>query len=382
VTGLTELAALPREKDEVIDPATQAFYKVWHAHPFFGFEDYSQLPQVGQNAAEFARPRDPREYTIVFVGGSVSWLFNPEGTDALRKKLMEDPRFQGRTIKFLNYARPAFKQPQQLMEVAYLFNLGIQPDAVVNLDGFNECAFAWSNIKVGAHPIYPDLGIWGHSVASDPNDRRALDLMLDIREMQTQVADIAHFALHWRFYESSILGRLTLARLSRRATRAGAARKEYVDGLVGRDSKSELRGPKIEGGEEAALAIAVRVWVEASRSLQDLCRGRSVFYLHVLQPTRHDTGSKPLAPDELTSGGGNPYFIDSVHALYPRLREAGHELEKRGVNFLDASMAFADLKEPVYYDHCHFKGLGNEVVAARIAERFLSSMPAPQAAPR
>jgi hypothetical protein len=376
VTGLNELAALPKEKDELPDPATQLFYQRWHAHPFYGFEDYTQLPAVAKDAAAFARPRDPREYTILMVGGSVAWLFHPEGTEALKKKLLEDPRLQGRSIRFLNYARPSYKQPQQLMEVAYLFDLGIHPDAVINLDGFNEAAYSWINIKNGTHPAYPDLGIWGHAVASDPNDRSALDLMLDIREMQTEVTDIANFALHWRFHHSSILGRLTLARLGGRVSRAAEARKQYVDNLVTHDAKSELRGPQVEGGQDAALAIAVRVWVEASRSLQDLCRGRSIFYLHVLQPTLHDNGSKPLDPAEIAGARGNPDFVNGVHALYPPMRKAGEELRALGVNFLDASMAFADVKAPLYYDACHFKGPGNEIVAARIAEAFLRTLPA------
>jgi len=382
VTGLTELAALPKEKNEVVDPGTQVFYQTWHAHPFYGFEDFSQLPMVGKDAAAFAHPRDPSEYTILVVGGSVAWLFEPEGTEALKKKLLEDPHLQGRSIRFLTYARPSFKQPQQLMQVAYLFNLGIQPDAVINLDGFNEAAYSWINIKNGAHPAYPDLGIWGHAVASDPNDRRALDHMLDIREMQTQVAGIANFALHWRFYESSILGRTTLARLGGRLARATEARKQYVDSLFERDPKSGLLGPKVDGGQEVALAIAVRIWVEASRSLQDLCRARSIYYLHVLQPTLLDTGSKPLDPAEIAAGSVNDDYIDGVHALYPRLRKAGEELRTLGVNYLDASMAFVDLKTPVYYDVCHFKGLGNEILAARIAEAFLRTLPAPKSVPR
>ena len=131
----------------------------------------------------------------------------------------------------------------------------------------------------------------------------------------------------------------------------------------------------------------MRIWVEASRSLQDLCRGRSIFYLHVLQPTLHDTGSKPLDPAEVAGALDNPYYTDGVQALYPRMKKAGEELRALGVNFLDASMAFVDVKVPVYYDHCHFKGLGNEIVAARIAEAFLRTLPAlappgPKVAPR
>jgi lysophospholipase L1-like esterase len=97
--------------------------------------------------------------------------------------------------------------------------------------------------------------------------------------------------------------------------------------------------------------------------------------LHVLQPTLLDEGSKPLAASEIAGAGDNPTYRAGVRAIYPRLREKGRALRDEGVNFYDGSMAFATLREPVYYDSCHFGAAGNEVVAARIAESFLANMP-------
>jgi lysophospholipase L1-like esterase len=61
--------------------------------------------------------------------------------------------------------------------------------------------------------------------------------------------------------------------------------------------------------------------------------------------------------------------------LYPRFHEAGRALSAQGVNFHDCSMVFAESREPLYIDHCHFKARGNEILAARIAEVFLTSLP-------
>jgi hypothetical protein len=36
--------------------------------------------------------------------------------------------------------------------VAYLLSLGFQPDLVLNIDGFNECALANTNIEHHVHP--------------------------------------------------------------------------------------------------------------------------------------------------------------------------------------------------------------------------------------
>src|SRR4029079_12972465 len=138
-----------------VDPESAAFYRTWHAHPFYGFDNFESPQMIQSDLAAFSGPRDPREYTILVVGGSVAMMLQPQGTAALRARLLADPRFQGRTIRVLDYGRAADKQPQQLMLVAYFLNIGIEPDAVLNLDGFNEAAFGWSNMDQGVHPAYP-----------------------------------------------------------------------------------------------------------------------------------------------------------------------------------------------------------------------------------
>jgi hypothetical protein len=357
-----------------IDAESARFYRVWHPHPFYAFDDFQSPPAMQKDIAAFLGPRDPNELTILLVGGSVAWLFQPEGTNALSTKLLADPRFAGRTVRFLNYARPAFKEPQQLMLVAYFLDLGIQPDVVLNLDGFNEAALAWNNIQVNVDPLYPDFGIWAHTVRSGISDRHDLDILLDIREMQLEVSKIAKFAIRHDLYASALLGRMTLSRLTWRASHAANRRQDYVGRLAG-DPTKDMHGPETVGGADAGIEAAVRNWRESSRSIQALCADRSILYLHVLQPTLHDTGSKPLTAQEISTQGNNTTFIEGVHRIYPLLKKAGAELRAHGVSFHDESMCFADVTETVYYDHCHFHGLGNEIVATRIAEALLGSWP-------
>jgi hypothetical protein len=371
----TSGAPIPKAMDRKLDKETLGFLRTWHPHPYYAFENDLVARAIQHELDRRAAPRNPDEYTICIVGGSVAMLFHPEGTEVLRRKLSDDPRFAGRTIRFLDCAQPAHKAPQQLMMFAYLLDLGITPDALIDIDGFNEAAFAWDNIRNLVNPVYPDLAIWSYQARNDTSDRQTIDLLLDIREMQRQVIGIAQFALRYRLYESSLLGKLTLERLGWRSARAAWKRSQYASGIASDEALQELGGPKIPGGQPAAADAAVRAWVECTRSLQDLCRGRSIHYLHVLQPTVLDEGSKPLAESEIAAVGAGSIYRDGVRTIYPRLREEGKALREAGVNFHDGSMAFATLHEPVYYDYCHFKGLGNEVVAARIAEAFLASMP-------
>jgi hypothetical protein len=261
------------------------------------------------------------------------------------------------------------------MMVAYFFDLGFAPDAVVNLDGFNEAAYAWSNIQTGANPAYPDFGIWAHTVQGGVSDRRDMDTLLDIRMMQREIESIATFALRYRIYASSLLGRLTLQRLTWRGARAVERRNEYVARLAS-DPATTMRGPRVEGKPANAFDAAVRTWKESSRSLQALCGARSIYYLHVLQPTLHDVGSKTPTESERAEQGRYSQFSEGVHALYPRFKTAGEELRVEGVNFHDGSMTFAAVSEQIYYDHCHFDRLGNEMLGGRIADAFLAGLPA------
>jgi hypothetical protein len=347
----------------------------WHAHPYYGFENPAVAAAIDRELELRAAPRDPSEYTLFIVGGSVAMGFEPAGTEVLRRKLLEDPRFAGRSVRIVDCGQPAYKEPQQLMFFAYLLDLGIAPDALINLDGFNEAAFAWNNIGGGVSSTYPEFGIWAHQVRDTANDRAAIDALLDVREIEREVASIGELALRYRLYESSLLGRMTLARLARRASLASSKREHYVAALAGNETLQSLRGPRFGGRWAVAVEAAVKSWMESSRCLQDLCRARSIHYVHVLQPTLFDAGSKPLTASEIATQGDNRVYIDGVHALYPRFHEAGRALSAQGVNFHDCSMVFAESREPLYIDHCHFKARGNEILAARIAEVFLTSLP-------
>lgn len=369
-----------QEPEARADPAQEEFLSMWHPHPFTGFDSQRSLELMAKEARESLLPRDPKEYRILIVGGSVAWQFTPEGTGALREQLLADPRFAGRTIKFTNYARPGFKAPQMSMQVAFLFDLGLRFDAVIDIDGYNETALSSYNAAQGAHPAYPFIDQWAHVAHGRALDRASLDLLLDARAAQDRAIGIGEWALDHSFQWSSVLTTITRSRLAKAGSEFIAAQEKYVKHVAQEPENKVLLGPELEGGEEAVLAAIVRTWEESSRSLALMCRGRSVLYLHVLQPTLHDTGAKPLTAGEIEKGGAiDPTMIAGVRAGYPRLREAAHRLAAEGVPILDASRLFASVVEPVYIDQCHVNDFGNRLLALAIAEEFLRAAAAQEA---
>ena len=123
------------------------------------------------------------------------------------------------------------------------------------------------------------------------------------------------------------------------------------------------------------LELTVRCWRETTQDLEAVCRRRGIAYLHVLQPTLHDLGSKPITDAERKDGKAIAEWRAAVRQGYPLLRAEGAALAERGFPFCDASMIFAEVEDTLYYDACHFNRAGNELLAQAIAAAFLRSLP-------
>ena len=347
-----------------------------HLHPFFAWEAGLGEGMVDAELEYRRSPEHAGAYDILILGGSVAAIFGlPEqGLRPLQETLSADPRFRGRTLHFMPFGSGGHKQPQQVDRLVYLLSVGLSPDAVIDIDGFNELALGNKNATLGSNPVFPSVVHWAFFAASAANDRRALDLALDLRQRQRAVDTWCDLALSWRLDRSCLLGVIALGRI--RALRNDCvARQETCSRYMTELSAGIVRGPRFEGGAGEAVEASVQAWFEGSRMLQDICRARSIHYLHVLQPTLNDEGSKPLTKGEIQTGSMDEAWMQGVRLGYPRLREAGERLRALGVNFLDGSRVFAGVKDEVYFDGCHFGKLGNRIFAEKIGEAFLASMP-------
>ncbi|MFT5287424.1 MAG: hypothetical protein ACI8TQ_003610 [Planctomycetota bacterium] len=353
-------------------------------NPFYGYEtkrgdnriklDLS-IDQVGWDVAF---PDIERPYKILVTGGSVSELFcskDTNGTQRLTELLAEDPRFEGRTPVFLNHGRPGFKQPQQLMLLAYLTSMGLRPDAVLNIDGFNELSLGALNSSHGSNPIFPHFYYWGHLASGIEHTGPGAELASGRRSLKVSALDLGTLVLDWGLNSSAAVGSATLVRLKQLQRKWVAAADEYAQRLESETDQRVTRGMAFDADEGAVLKAIVDTWVESSQSLNALCLSKGIFYLHILQPTLHDRGSKVLTPKELEEGETILESKRAIEAGYPMLRNAAPRLEALGVPFVDASMIFRNVSERIYYDLCHFRVPGNDYLAEAIAVGFLRYMP-------
>jgi len=348
-------------------------------HPYTGFGP-SYLFE--EHAREMRRAREglgeENEYRILLLGGSVAAGFgDPKSAGAreFERVLKTHPAFADRPIYFLRQGIASYKQPQQLLLTAYLLASGIEPHAVVNLDGFNEVALALGNAEADVHPGFPAHSKWTHLAGASGLEVGALaEHVGRIQNVRAEARRLVGRVLDNGLERSSLLGRFALARLRRHQREYQSASEAYVSAVAAQAPSAALHGPRISAElAEHLLPAAVSIWEESSRSLDALCRGRGIAYFHALQPTLHDAGSKTPTPDEVRTGRAKRTWLEGAGEGYPLLREAGGRLAADGIAFCDASGVFRDVEETLYYDACHFNQRGNAILGQALGAAFLEA---------
>lgn len=345
-------------------------------HPYYGFETF-----VGQEALDsiyaehLARSADSRP-EVWIVGGSVAAVFaDPRhGSAHLADRLVSAGVLDGERPVVRNFARASFKQPQQLMIVNFMLALGLRPDVLINIDGFNEAAIGTRNSRVDAHPAFPSVTQWGNLAIGHTSERELVELRFEMTRAEYSARSIAKRTLDLGLHHSALLGIVSLRRFES-ALRDRRARVQDIYDRLGRQAGDPvLRGPALTD-RERTTDVVLETWIQSSRSLAALAANRDFLYLHVLQPTLHDEGSKPLTERERRDGGrADATWIEGVKNCYPRFKAARTELEQLGIEFHDASLVFADVEEPLYYDLCHFTAPGNKLLADSIADALIERL--------
>lgn len=386
----SDLPMLPSEREGEVTAATHLM------HPFTGYDKLMAFELVAEEVERQARGEWDAGYEVMIVGGSVSKILCDVGGGEIERLVSADPRLAGRAVRVICLGSGGFKQPQQVALAAWLFSLGLVPDVLVNIDGFNEVALSMANARgYGVHPLFPSFEHWGKFIDAAPLAVENVRVASAIIERRERIQSLCGLALKLRLYRSSLGTKLVREALQAQQASIG----ELQEGLKQRlasDRREILTGPpmphnRIEGqivGPDGgqldpdiatrlgfALKIALEGWSRSSRSLAGLCAAHGVHYLHVLQPTLHDPGAKPVTAEELRVGTAGPSNLIGVLNGYPRLRAGGELLAAEGIAFHDASRLYADEERTIYVDACHVNALGNEALARDVALALLASLP-------
>ncbi len=337
------------------------------SHPYYGWEeDVHQYRWIDWQLGE-ARVQPLARFRVALVGGSVAAGFGTYCTETFETRVAASQPALGKPVALSNHAHGGFKQPQQLNVVTFLLSLGYRPDLVINLDGFNELALGLQNWEAGTCEVFPAKFAWAPFGSSRVGDREYLAFAASMSGLTTRASDLLYGVVAAGAHRSALVGELTLQRL--RSLRA--AWQNDWDGIHAYLAESEgneaWRGPKPATSEAESLRRCVENWRDSSITLDAACRAHGIAYLHALQPTMHDRGSKPVHPDEKDLDEVGEVWRRAVEQGYPLLRQEARELQRRGVRFLDLTDCFQDRSDPLYEDGLHFGQQGHELLAERMA---------------
>jgi hypothetical protein len=347
-------------------------------HPFLGFV---QDPTGSPTHSKYGFPdseavtysKDPNTIIVGIFGGSFAQGVAALSEDVIINELKASPRFASKQIKVLTLSMGGYKQPQQLLALAFLLSLGTHFDVVVNLDGFNEVALPTSeNIPKGVFPFYPRN--WFALVGGFDDALLALrekheELTEDRRDWALLFArapirfSVAANVL-WTAYDAVLIKKLReleMAALAHRVPDNSAA--GYI-----------VRGPSFRYVDEDAMyADLARMWKTASIQMKSLASANGITYLHFLQPNQYLSGSKRLHAEELQKAYDEDHpYRRGVQFGYPKLIESGKELTRGGVLFYDLTMALANHEEPLYVDSCcHLGKEGYNIIASTIGQMIV-----------
>lgn len=362
----------PDPLDEVLHPYLGFVLNAGHPETAKVAEQPVAVNQMGfRDQGDLFGPHPKNHRTIAVTGGSVAWYLTQDRPFRLQWQLDNSLDLSELDFQVVPLALSGYKQPQQLMTLSYLLALGARIDVVVNIDGFNEVAL---------HPAENDLKDvflafprgWHERVRELPRDDfvhtlyRHASLRLVRENWARRFSGFPYrysptLNLFWRCRDGWL--RVQLDR-DLEAITAGWLNKTRVYMHTG--------PAKTYKNDEEMYDELVGLWKRASLQMHQLCQANGIKYIHVLQPNQYFAGSKPMGTEERAIAlDPNHKYKPGVVNGYPRLIAAGKELAAEGVEFVDLTMAFSKIREPIYIDNCcHYNDRGNALLAVEIALRI------------
>lgn len=326
----------------------------------FGFSSRYDYP--------FTKTND-RQFVVGVFGGSVGAYFCRIGAGRFEDDLRQSFLKVGEPVT-LCFSHEGYKQPQQLLVLAYFLSIGQSFDAVVNIDGFNEVALGSINDRFGwdvSMPSHEHLDPLINIVNQATLTPAKLELLTRIKRDEQRLNAIAERSNRTPFASVEFVLRHYYVLLRARYQR------ELVefDALPSNPPSNSVIHvtPKVrERSGDAAFEDIAANWRAASVLMQQLLAARGVPYIHVLQPNQYYT-SRAFSEEErrVALNDGSPFKPGAARG-YPFLEKA---LEPGAFN---AVHVFDNERAPVYVDDCcHYTVTGNRLLADFIARAVLSA---------
>ena len=331
---------------------------------------------VSSYSYPFVKPRSD-QFVIGIFGGSVGLWFCQAGVDRLLEGLTQHPFFQNRQVIPLCFSHEGYKQPQEALVLAFFLSIGQQFDLIVNIDGFNDVAFANVNNERGLDISMPSA--------------EHLDPLINLVDQSTltpEKLESLATVVRYRQQLTDLVGRIRTNRIAsinfvldqfykRRFSDYVRERGRFVN-LPSAPSDSSLIfvTPAVKAREAATLFTDIaEQWARSAILMRDLATARGAAYFHFLQPNQYYTTRQFSDAEAAVALNEESPYKRSVELGYPALVAAAQSrLLNADVRYFDAEQVFAREPAPVYMDDCcHYTLVGNQVLADFIAASILGA---------
>jgi hypothetical protein len=370
------------------EPAPETAY--WrHLHPYFGYTGpYSSrgsptviptnnLGFIDSQQREVPFKPDPNDFVVFVFGSSIAsrLVNNSTHGPSLEQALQKLPQLAGKNIVLYNMSQGPAKQPQQLMELAFLIALGQHIDLVLNLDGTLEFVSGISNFENGIDPIFPPVDIMaaiGNELA--PPDTASADYYELAYGVSHARKESGRYLLLLNNSTSGIgyvKNRFFKAFYDRSLERNLSAYAESAGKAAGWEGVRKRLGldMTIKTSKERVVEDIFDLWVRCSDLMKVLASSSGATYLNIVLPTPHR--SKKV----LTEAEKAVLFAPEVNYIR-RGSSAGHAmieshaemLKSRGIVL--ATGIFDGIADDIYVDGTgHLGRLGETILADFVANQ-------------
>jgi hypothetical protein len=319
----------------------------YERHPYIGYG----RPDLILEMERFRNERDPDEYVIAILGGSVAEHFGnyigAQYFEPLRKLI---PEIGDRRIRVVNLALGGYKQPQQFILTSYLLE---DLDMVINIDGFNEIVLR------DLYPLYPtDFPATTLKFYERSGSGKIYLILAQCATFTYKVlnrlpsrfpllAESGAYFMMWRGVEP-VLSQAIRGLESRYLAALGVSTSKHDQ------NPAASRGRKL------------KIWKKYTRLQEAVMRLSGVSAYFFLQPNQYLKDAKPLLKEE-RSIAINPDRIESGNAEMKLLQSAAQDMRAEGLPVYDLTGIFRGTAKTVYEDACcHLNELGNRIMAEEI----------------
>jgi hypothetical protein len=372
----------------VPEPVSEVSYKR-HLHPYFGYTGpYStrgptvtptnNLGFIDIQQREVPFKPEANDFVVFIFGSSVASRLMNNSTHArpsLQEALQNLPQLAGKNVVLYNMAQGPGKQPQQLMELAFLIASGQHIDLVLDLGGTLEFVSGMNNYQQGIDPIFPPveilLAIGNELTPPDTSSSDYYELAYGVAHAR---AESKRYAVLLDGSASGIAylkNRIFRSIYERSLARNLTAYDQNVSKQAGWEAVRQRLGVNmpIKTSKEGIVEYIFDIWVRCSDLMKVMASSSGAAYLNVVLPNPYHS-KKLLTESEkaVLNAPESNYIRQGSSVGHGMIESRAEMLKSHGIAL--ATAIFDDIPDTIYLDGSgHMNKLGETIMTEFVADQ-------------